>query len=165
MVKIFFSHPAVDLVHTAVRLSAIVSWLAPLSPRRPIYTVALPAGTGPGYSTRFDSHKIESLTQNTKLYPIWQRGTWRRDLAVQWCVGWECKDPSALTKTVVQCVQVSDWVLISAPQWVIEGKWMVKWLFYIQLYLWFVCSKTRLIIIHALTIQVEDNWLCEKKVV
>lgn len=83
VVKIFFSHPAVDLVHTAVRLSAIVSWLAPLSPRRPIYTVALPAGTGPGYSTRFDSHKIESLTQNTKLYPIWQRGTWRRDLAVQ----------------------------------------------------------------------------------
>ena len=137
VVKISFSHPAVDLVHTAVCLSAIVSWLAPLGPRRPIYTVALPAGTGPGYSTRFDCHKIESLTQNTKLYPKWQRGTWSRDLAVQWCVGWECKDPPALTETVVQCAQVSDLVLISAPQCVIGGKWTVKWVFYIQMYSWF----------------------------
>ena len=50
------SHPAAILVHTAVRLSAIVSSLAPLGPRRPIYRVALPAGPGPAYSTNPDSH-------------------------------------------------------------------------------------------------------------
>ena len=55
-------------MHTAVRLSAIVSSLAPLGPRQPIYTVSLPAGPGPAYSTSPDSHKIESLTQNTKQY-------------------------------------------------------------------------------------------------
>ena len=74
------------LVHTAVCLSAIVRSPAPLGPRWPTYTVALPAGPEPAYSTNPDTHKIESLTQNTKLYPIWQRSRWSRgetDLTVQ----------------------------------------------------------------------------------
>lgn len=77
------------LVHTAVCLSAIVSLLAPLGPRWPTYTVALPAGPRLAYSTSSDRHKIESLTQNTKLYPIWQRSRWSRgemDLTADWWV-------------------------------------------------------------------------------
>lgn len=77
------------LVHTAVCLSAIVSLLAPLGPRWPTYTMALPAGPRLAYSTSSDRHKIESLTQNTKLYPIWQRSRWSRgemDLTADWWV-------------------------------------------------------------------------------
>lgn len=104
MVKISPSHPAGVLVHTAVRLSAIVSLLAPLGPRWPIYTVALPAGPGSAYSTSPDSQKIESLTQNTKSYIQYDKGAdeaGETDLTVQWRVSWRCKDISSASKTVM----------------------------------------------------------------